>query len=245
MRRYLLGLAAAVCAALTPGAASAAFSLTILSAPAGYTGPTSGSPAPGTPDSIVFTAGDLATNTGRLTASSSRDQFPTFASIATTFQIKAAVNPPADGVAYVPAGTYTIRIRNDEFTLPPGASGLLGIIHTSIIPFANPPGAPLASTTATSAILGGNSVSVNGSTTDTVRSEVFTPKPDGTYTLDQIVTITVPAGGSGQFSVTSYLMAAPAPPAVLLGVLGLPLFGVAVRAWRRKGEPAAEATLAA
>jgi hypothetical protein len=64
--------------------------------------------------------------------------------------------------------------------------------------------------------------------------ETLTPKADGVYTLDQLVTVNVPAGGSGQFSVTSYI-AGPAPPGLLLGVIGLPLFGYALRAMRRRG----------
>lgn len=244
MRRFLMGLAVAVCATIAPGAASAALTITILSAPVGYNGPTSAGPGPGTPDSIILEHGVLADNTGRLVVSTSREQFPTFASIGTTFQFKAAT-AAANGSEFVPDGTYQIRIRNEDFTLPPGTAGFVGVIHTSIIPFASPPGQPLTSTTATSAVLGGNSVTVNGSTMMTVREEVLTPKPDGTYTLDQIVTVVLPAGGSGQFYVTSYLTAVPAPPALLLGVFGVPLFGLAVRAWRRKGCPTPDAAVAA
>lgn len=250
MQRLTLicGLAIAACAVVTPGEANAAFTFSILSAPAGYNGPTSAGPAPGTPDSINFAFGSLADNHGRITVNSSREQFPTFASIGTTFQIKAALNPQAGTSPFVPAGTYTIRLRNDEFTLPPGVTGNLGVIHTSIVPFASPPGQPLASTTATSSLIGGSSVSVNGSPFMTMMDEKFTTKPDGMYTLDQIVSITVPEGGSGQFSVTSYVAAplqvVPAPPALLLGVLGLPLFGAVLRRWGRKG-PAADAAVAA
>lgn len=244
MRRFLWGLAVAVCAAVTPGSASAGFTIEILSAPAGYNGPTSAGPDPGTPDSIILSHGELVNNTGRIVVSTSREQFPTFASIGTTFQFKAAT---ASGSQQVPAGTYQIRIRNDDFTLPPGTSGILGVLHTSIIAFASPPGQPMVSTTATSSLIGGSSVTVNGSTEFTRRDEVFTTKPNGAYTLDQIVTVVLPAGGNGQFSVTTYVLtnAVPAPPAVLLGVLGLPLFGMAVRAWRRKGEPTPDAPLAA
>ncbi|MEO2091718.1 MAG: hypothetical protein ABGY75_19855 [Gemmataceae bacterium] len=244
MRRFLWGLAVAVCATITPGAASAAFSMTILSAPAGYNGPTSAGPDPGLPDSIQFAFGELTFDRGRLTVTSSREQFATFASIGTTFQFKAAT---ASGGDQVPAGTYTIRLRSDDFTLPPGTSGILGVLHTSIIPFSSPPGQPLVSTTATSSLIGGSSVSVNGSTEFTRRDEVFTTKPNGAYTLDQIVTVVLPAGGNGQFSVTTYVLtnAVPAPPAMLLGVLGLPLFGMAVRAWRRKGEVTPDVPLAA
>jgi len=235
MKRFLWGLAAAVCAAVTPGLASAAFTLTILSAPAGYTGPTSATTTPGAPDSIVFATGDLTTDTGRLTIASSREQFTNSADIGTTFQIKAAAAPPVAGFPYVPAGTYQIRLRNDEFTLPAGASANIGVIHTSIIPFASPPGTPLVTTTATSSIPGGNSVTVNGSPMLTQMFEAITPKPNGVYTLDQLVTINLPAGGNGQFSVTSYLSAVPAPGALLLSGIGLPLFGFGLRAFRRKG----------
>lgn len=252
MRRFLCGLAVAVCAAVTPGAASAAFTMTILSAPAGYNGPTSADPGPGAPDSVQVGFGVLQSDRGRLTVSSSREQFPNFASIGTTFQIKAATASAAGNSPFVPAGTYTIRLRSDDFTLPPGVRAVLGVIHTSIVPFASPPGEPLVSTTATSTLLGGNSVSVNGSPTMTTQREDFTTKPNGTYTLDQIVTITLPQGGSGQFSVTSYvngdvtsLEVVPAPPAVLLGAIGLPLFGAAMRMRGRKKGPAADAAVAA
>ncbi len=248
MRRFLCGLAVAVCAAVTPGGADAAFTLTILSAPAGYNGPTSAGPSPGTPDSLMFGFGVLASDRGRITVSSSREQFSTFASIGTTFQFKAATNGPAGASPFVPAGTYTIRLRNDEFTLPPGLTGLLGVIHTSIVPFASPPGQPLVSTTATSTLVGGSSVSVNGSPDMTRMDEEFTTKPNGTYTLDQLLTVVVPEGGNGQFSVTSYvgfLEVVPAPPALLLGVLGLPLFGAVLRRFGRKEGPAADAAVAA
>lgn len=234
MRRYLWGVAAAVLAALTPGAASAAFSLTLLSAPAGYSGPTTGSPPPGFPDSLLFASGNLATEQGRLTVNGSREQFPTFASIGMTYQIRAAVSPSLGG-EYVPAGTYVIRVRVDDFTLPPGTTGNIGVIHTSIVPFATGPGSPLVTTTATSSTPGGNSATVNGSPMLTQMFEVLTPKANGIYTLDQLVTINLPAGGSGQFSVTSYISAIPAPPALLLGVIGLPLFGLGLRRLRREG----------
>jgi hypothetical protein len=236
MRRLLWGIAVAVCATLTPGAATAAFTLTIESAPAGYTGATSATTSVAAPDSISFSAGNLATDDGRLTVSSSRDQFPTFASIGSTVQIKAATSSPSGGVGgYVPAGTYVIRVRNDEFTLPPGTQGTIGVIHTSIVPFASQPGSPLAATAAVSSLPGGNTVAVTGSPMLTQMFEAMTPKPNGLYTLDQLVTISVPAGGSGQFSVTSYIAAVPAPPALLLGGIGLPLFGFALRAFRRFG----------
>jgi len=245
MRQFLWGFAAAICAALTPGAADAAFTLTLLSAPAGYSGPTTGSPPAGFPDSILFASGNLATDQGRLTVNSSRDQFPTFASIGTTYQIRAAGNPSLGG-EYVPAGTYVIRIRVDDFTLPPGTTGTIGVIHTSIVPFANSPGTPLVTTTATSSTPGGNSATVNGSPMLTQMFQVLTPKADGVYTLDQLVTINLPAGGSGQFSVTSFIIAAvPAPPALLLGVIGLPLFGFALRTLRRKGPTAPDVAVAA
>jgi hypothetical protein len=230
-------------AALTPGVASAAFSLTILSAPAGYSGPTTGAPG-SNPDLIQFESGILATDQGRLTVTSSREQFPTFASIGTTYQIKAA-SAASLGGEYVPAGTYVIRIRNDDFTLPPGNTGFIGVIHTSIVPFAAQPGSPLATTTATSSTPGGNSATVNGSPMLTQMFEVLTPKADGVYTLDQLVTINVPAGGSGQFSVTSYISAVPAPSALLLGVIGLPLFGYGLRSLRRKGATPPNAAVAA
>lgn len=233
MRRLLWGVAAAVVAALTPGAASAAFTVTILSAPAGYSGPTSGVPG-SNPDLIQFESGLLVADQGRLTVTSSRQQLPTFASIGTTYQIKAATASSTGG-EYVPAGTYVIRVRVDDFTLPPGTTGTIGVIHTSIVPFAAQPGSPLATTTATSSTPGGNSATVNGSPMLTQMFEILTPKANGVYTLDQLVTINVPAGGSGQFSVTSYIAAVPAPPALLLGVIGLPLFGYGLRAMRRKG----------
>jgi hypothetical protein len=78
--------------------------------------------------------------------------------------------------------------------------------------------------------------------------EAMTPKPDGIYTLDQLVTINLPAGGSGQFSVTSYIGAVtpiPAPPALLLCGIGVPAFGFALRAFRRKGQSAPAAGPAA
>jgi hypothetical protein len=242
MRQFLWGVAAAVIAAVTPGAADAAFTLTILSAPGGYVGPTSGAPG-SNPDLIQFESGILVTDQGRLTITSSREQFPLFASIGTTFQLKAATAANLGG-EYVPEGTYVIRVRNDDFTLPPGTSGNIGVIHTSIVPFASTPGSPLVTTTATSSTPGGNSATVNGSPMLTQMFEVLTPKADGVYTLDQLVTINVPAGGSGQFSVTSYISAIPAPPALLLSVIGLPLFGYALRGLRRKGPPAPDVALA-
>jgi len=242
MRQFLWGVAAAVCAVLTPGAADAAFTMTILSAPAGYSGPTSGAPG-SNPDLIQFENGNLATDQGRLTVTSSREQFPTFASIGTTYQIKAATVSTLGG-EYVPAGTYTIRIRVDDFTLPPGTSGNIGVIHTSIVPFAAQPGSPLVTTTATSSTPGGNSATVNGSPMLTQMFEILTPKANGVYTLDQLVTINLPAGGSGQFSVTSYISAIPAPPALLLSVIGLPLFGYGLRAMRRRDPISPDVALA-
>jgi hypothetical protein len=246
MRRYLWGVAAAVIAALTPGMANATFSLTLLSAPGGYVGPGGATSGPIFPDLIVFEAGNLAFDQGRIVAVSTRDQFPTFASIGTTYQIKAATAPNlGGGGGYVPAGTYVIRIRNDEFTLPPGSTGTIGVIHTSIVPFAAQPGSPLITTTATSSTPGGNSATVNGSPMLTQMFEILTPKANGVYTLDQLVTINLPAGGSGQFSVTSYITAIPAPPALLLGVIGLPLFGLGLRRLRRERAVPSNVALAA
>jgi hypothetical protein len=231
MRPFLFALALTV---LFAASGRAAFTLTVESAPAGYTGPVTATTTPEFPDAIVFQAGSTAADDGRFTAASSREQFPTYAAIGTTFQFKAALTSPSGGVGYVPAGRYVVRIRNDEFTLPPGTEGTIGIMHTSIVPFAAIPGSPLVTTTATSSILGGNSATVNGSPMLTQMFEALTPKPDGVYTLDQLVTIDLPAGGSGQFSVTSYITAIPAPPALLLCGIGVPAFGFAIRAFRRK-----------
>lgn len=233
MKKHWWGVAAAVAVAFSPGVADAGFSLTIVSAPVGYTGPGGAGPDPGNPNRIIYDSGtSVFAGEGVLFITTINGQNPVFASIGTTVGINQG--------SEVPAGRYIIRILRDDFTLPPGDTGIVSVEHTSIVPYFGTPASPLVTTTASTQIVGGETVSVNGSPMMTQLFEKFTTKPPGAYTMIQTIVIDLPLGGSGGFGVNSTLTLVPAPSALLLGAIGLPLLAALGRL-RRKPDATAGA----